>query len=442
MSHCLLKWWLCGKNKAANRKQNMMPQTITEKIISQHMGRSVSAGEIVIVPVDGAMATDTTAPLAIQAFYEMGGIRLWDASKFSLVLDHATPAPNERIANLHQLMRDFAAKTGCKLYEVGEGICHQLMVENRHVKPGDIFIGADSHTPTYGALGAFATGMGSTDLAAVMLTGQTWLKVPRSIQIVLHGKLPAGVVAKDIILYLVGQLSISEATYESVEFMGTAVTNLSLSSRMTLANMVAEMGAKAGLVDTTGLALPYKFEPVVPDADAVYRAVYEFDVSALRPQVAKPHSPDNVVDIDAVAGQKISMAFIGSCTNGRLEDWHEAAKVLQGRKLAPGVRLIMAPASKNVFNAALQDGTAAILSEAGATFITSGCGPCVGTHQGVPGNDEAVISSTNRNFRGRMGNPNAQIFLASPAVVAATAVAGEIVDPKDVLAMRGKSECK
>jgi len=410
-----------------------MPQTVAEKIISHHAGQSVQAGDIVIVPVDGAMATDTTAPLAIKAFREMGGTQVWDASKFSLILDHATPAPNERIANLHQMMRKFSAETNCKLYEVGEGICHQLMVENQHVKPGDIFTGADSHTPTYGALGAFATGMGSTDLAAVMLTGQTWLKVPRSIKIVLNGQLPDGVVAKDVILYLVGRLGISEATYEAVEFTGTAVTPLTLASRMTLANMVAEMGAKAGLVDTLGLELPYEFDAISADPDADYRAVYEFDVSELRPQIAIPHSPDNVVDIEAVVGQKVSMAFIGSCTNGRLEDWHEAAKVLEGQKLAPGMRLIMAPASRNVFNAALQDGTAAILSEAGATFITSGCGPCVGTHQGVPGNDEVVISSTNRNFRGRMGNPNSQVFLASPAVVAATAVAGEIIHPEKVI---------
>ena len=410
-----------------------MSQTIAEKIISKHAGHSVQAGDIAIVPVDGAMATDATAPLAIEAFREMGGTKIWDATKLALVLDHATPAPNERVANLHELIRGFAREMACKLYDVGEGICHQLMVENGHVKPADIFIGADSHTPTYGALGAFAAGMGSTDLAAIMLTGQTWLKVPHAIKIVLNGTLPTGVVAKDIILYLVGRLGISGATYEAVEFTGTAVTDLSLASRMTLANMVAEMGAKAGLVDTTGLQLAYDFEPVTPAPDANYRATYEFDVSTMRPQIALPHSPDRVVDIDQALGQKVSMAFIGSCTNGRLEDWHEAAQILKGQTLAPGVRLIMAPASRAVFNAALQDGTAAILSQAGATFITSGCGPCVGTHQGIPGNDEVVISSTNRNFRGRMGNPQSQVYLASPAVVAAAAVAGEIIDPKEIL---------
>lgn len=406
--------------------------TISEKIISQHAGYTVQAGDLAIVPVDGAMGTDTTGPLAIQAFRAMGGKHLWDAAKFALVLDHATPAPNERVANLHQMLRHFAEETGCTLYDVGEGICHQLMVENKHVQPGDIFVGADSHTPTYGALGAFAVGMGSTDLAAVMLTGQTWLKVPNSIKIVLNGRLQLGVVAKDLILYLVGRLGISGATYEAVEFTGTAVTNLTLSSRMTLANMVAEMGAKAGLVDMAGLQLPYDYDPITADPDAVYRAIYEIDVSTIRPQVAAPHSPDNVMDIEQVLGQKVNMAFIGSCTNGRLEDWQAAADVVRGQKIALGVRLIMAPASKAVFNAALRDGTVATLAQAGATFITSGCGPCVGTHQGIPGNNEVVISSTNRNFRGRMGNPKAFVYLASPAVVAAAAVAGEIIDPKEI----------
>ena len=410
-----------------------MNQTSAEKIISRHAGQTVYADDLAIVPVDGAMATDTTAPMAIKAFQAMGGTKLWAPSKVSLILDHATPAPNERISNLHQMMREFAAEHGCHFYEVGAGICHQLMVENDHVRPGDIYTGADSHTPTYGALGAFAVGMGSTDLAAVWLTGQTWLKVPKTIKLVLNGKLPKGVFAKDVILYLVGQMGIAGATYEAIEFTGTAVSEMTLASRMTLANMTAEMGGKAGLVDTTGLQLPYDFEPMLPDADAQYRAIHEFDLTDLQPQVALPHSPDQVVDIDKALGQKVQMAFIGSCTNARLEDFHVAAEVLRGNKIADGVRLIMAPASRHIFNKALQDGTIATLSEAGVSFITSGCGPCVGTHQGVPGNDEVVISSTNRNFKGRMGNPNAQIYLGSPAVVAAAAVAGEIVHPAEVM---------
>ena len=408
-----------------------MKQTLAEKIISEHAGYEVQAGDIAIVEVDGAMATDATAPFAIKAFKEMGGTELWDAKRFSLILDHATPAPNERVANLHALMREFARETGCHFYDVGEGICHQLMVENHHVRPGNIFVGADSHTPTYGALGALAVGMGSTDTAGVMLTGRTWLKVPQTIRFVLAGTVNPGVSAKDIILHIVGKLGVAGANYDAVEFTGEVVHTLTLASRMTLANMVAEMGAKTALVDTTNLTLPYDFTPLSSDEDATYKAVHDLDLSSLRPQIALPHSPDQVVAIDNVLGKKIDAAFIGSCTNARLEDLQAAAEVVRGRTLS--VRLIIAPASRNVFNAALTDGTIAALSEAGATFITSGCGPCVGTHQGVPGDGETVISSTNRNFRGRQGNPQAQIYLASPAVVAAAAITGKITDPAELV---------
>jgi len=410
-----------------------MAQTIAEKILSQHAGHPVSAGEIIIVPVDGAMATDATAPLAIKAFEEMGGRRLWDPGRVSFIIDHASPAPNERIGNLHRLMREFHQRMGGHFYDVGEGICHQLMVENGHVRPGDLFVGADSHTPTYGALGAFAVGVGSTDLAAVMLTGKIWLKVPETIRIELDGRIPKGCSAKDLILFLVGRLSVSGATYQAIEFAGPAVHALSLASRMTVANMAAEMGAKTGFVDMAGLQLPYEFAPLHPDADAPYRARYRFDVSELTPQVALPHSPDNVRPITELLGRRIDQAFIGSCTNARLEDLHMAARVLQGRQISSRVRLIIAPASKKVLDAALEDGTVLALSRAGATFITSGCGPCVGTHLGIPGDGEVVISSTNRNFRGRMGNPQASIYLGSPAVVAASALFGEISDPVALL---------
>jgi 3-isopropylmalate/(R)-2-methylmalate dehydratase large subunit len=421
-----------------------MKQTVAEKIISRHYGRPVAADEIVIVPVDGVMATDATAPFAIRAFGEMaqgrgaGGTTsrrqgLWDADRVSLIIDHAAPAPNERVANLHRLMRDFHAEMGGHFYDVGSGICHQLIVENGHVRPGDVFIGADSHTPTYGALNAFAVGVGSTDLAAVMLTGKIWLKVPESIRIELRGTLPKGIAAKDVILFLLGELSVSGATYMAVEFTGPAVAPLTLASRMTLANMSAEMGAKTGLVDPQGLALPAPFEPVHADPRARYAHQYSFDVSSLRPQIALPHFPDNVRPIDEALGQRVDQAFIGSCTNARLEDLHMAARILRGKRVHPGVRLIIAPASRKVFNAALNDGTAQALSDAGATFITSGCGPCVGTHQGIPGDGDVVISSTNRNFQGRMGNPRASIFLGSPAVVAAAALRGQISDPVALL---------
>lgn len=407
-----------------------MKQTISEKIISHHAGKPVKAGEIAIVKVDGVMATDATAPFAIKAFRAMGGKKVWDKEKVSLVIDHASPAPNEAVANLHKLMREFSSEMGCKLYDIGEGICHQLMIENEHVKPNDLFLGADSHTPTYGAINAFGIGVGSTDLAATMLTGKTWLKVPKTIKIILNGELGKNVTAKDLILFLVKQLGSEGANYQAVEFTGETIKNMTLASRMTLANMSSEMGAKTGLVDTAGLQLWYPYEAIPPDKNAEYARELSFDVSSLRPQIAKPHSPENVVPIDETLGAKIHYAFIGSCTNTRLEDLHAAANVLKGKKISNQVRLVIAPASKKVFNEALQDGTIEILSNAGATFITSGCGPCVGSHLGIPSDGEVVLSSANRNFKGRMGNPNALVYLASPAVVAASALAGEIVEPE------------
>ncbi len=419
-----------------------MPQTAAEKILSRKAGEAVRAGDIAVVPVDGAMATDATAPFAIKAFEGMGGKRVWDPRRVSLILDHATPAPNERVSTLHVMMREFAREHGTHFYDVGEGICHQLMMENGHVAPGELFVGADSHTPTLGALGAFAIGVGSTDLAAVMLTGRIWLKVPRTVRIELSGTLRRGTYAKDVILHLVGKLGIAGATYEAVEFGGSATRAMSLASRMVLANMVAEMGAKTAIVDTDELRLPEAlagrtFDDHGPDEGAEYRAVHHLDVSDLGAQVAVPHSPDAVRDVREVAGTRVQQAFIGSCTNSRLEDLHVAAAILRGKRVAPGVRLIIATSSRRILNQAVADGTFGTLSEAGASFITSGCGPCVGTHQGVPGDGETVISSTNRNFRGRMGNPHANVYLGSPAVVAAAALAGEIVDPAQFLPEEG-----
>lgn len=409
----------------------MKPQTIAEKILSAHAGYPVYAGELCIVPVDGAMATDTTAPLAIKAFEEMGGEKLATPDKFHLIIDHAAPAPNERIANLHQLMRNFASTQQCALYDIGSGICHQVMVDHHTVKPGDIFMGADSHTPTYGALNAFACGVGSTDLAAVMLTGKIWLKVPHSIRVILHGHhLQPGVSAKDIALEVVKQLTISGATYQSVEYHGELLHHLTLSDRMVLCNMVAEMGAKTGIVSPEGLQLPYLFNPVFADKEAAYTRVLEIDAAALHPKIAIPHSPDNVHDVSAYVGTPITYGFIGTCTNGRLSDLQAAANILRGRSLAPGVRLVIAPASRQVLLDALQDGTIQTLIAAGAAIINSGCGPCVGTHDGVPGDGEVVISAANRNFQGRMGNPQSKIFLASPATVAASVLTGCISLPK------------
>ena len=410
-----------------------MPQTTAEKLISQHAGRDVYAGELAIVNVDGVMATDATGPFALKSFRDMGGTKLCDASRVSLILDHATPAPNEKISNLHQMLREFSNEMGNHFYDVGEGICHQLMVENEHVKPGDIFLGADSHTTTYGALNAFAIGVGSTDLAAVMLTGKTWLKVPETIRIELVGNMPKGLTAKDLILHIVGHIGIAGATYMSIEYTGEAIQNFTLASRMVLANMAAEMGAKAGLVDPTGLELWYDWQPIYSDTDASYFSQHTIDVSELKPQIALPNLPSNVENIDVALGTKIQQAFIGSCTNARLEDLHLAAHILKDKQVSKNVRLMIYPASRKIYNEALADGTIATLSSAGATIFNAGCGPCVGTLGGVPADGDVIISSTNRNFKGRMGNPNAEIYLGSPAVVAASALTGEITNPADIL---------
>lgn len=404
--------------------------TIAEKILSTHAGYEVRAGDMCIVPVDGCMATDTTAPLALKAFKEMGAEKLFDKNKFHLILDHAAPAPNERIANLHNLMRVFAKEQGCSLYDIGSGICHQVMVDNEKVKPGDVFMGADSHTPTFGALNAFACGLGSTDLAAVMMTGKIWLKVPSTIKVVLNGTLASNVSGKDLALLICKKLSISGATYQAVEYEGTAVEKLNLSQRMALCNMSAELGAKTGLVNPKGLELPYDFTPIFADEGAVYSKIIEIDVNKLQPQIAIPNSPDDVHDVSKYIGTKINYAFIGTCTNGRLDDLHAAAKVLKGKHIAVGVRMVIAPASRKVLLDGLSDGTIQTLVEAGATIINSGCGPCVGSHEGVPGDGEVVISTANRNFKGRMGNPNAEIYLGSPATVAASALQGFIVVPE------------
>lgn len=409
-----------------------MGKTIVEKILSQHVGREARPDDIVIVPVDGVMATDTTAPLAIRAFHEMGGRRVWNPDKCFFVIDHAAPAPNERIANLHLMMRKFTLEQGITLYETGEGICHQLMVEKDVVRPGHVFIGADSHTCTYGALGAFGTGVGSTELGGILLTGKIWLRVPKTVKIEVKGRLSAGVHAKDLILYVLGKMGIAGATYQSIEFSGNSISALSLAGRMVLANMAVEMGAKTGFVHPEGLTLPYPFQPMMPDKDAVYHRTVTIDAARIRPMVSLPHSPQNAVPVDQVAGEAIHCGFIGTCTNGRLEDLHAAAAILKGRKVHPHVRLIIAPASREVFAAALRDGTAEILTEARATIIPAACGPCVGTLNGIPGDGEVALSTGNRNFKGRMGNPNAKIFLASPATVAASVMEGRIANPLEI----------
>ncbi len=406
-----------------------MGQTIVEKIISSHAGKTVYEGEVVIARVDTAMASDTTAPLAIKAFRSMGGKTVWDPNGCILVIDHAAPAPNERIANLHLMMREFAREQQCMLFEAGEGICHQLMIEKNIARPGQIIAGADSHSTSYGAIGALGTGVGSTDLAAVLLTGKIWLKVPGTIKVEIKGHMPEGLQGKDLILTVLRETGIAGANYQSMEFSGEAILRLSIADRITLANMMIEAGAKTGFVHSDGLELPYEFTPVIPDPDAVYRRTIKIDATAIQPMVSRPHSPDDAVPVGEVEGRPVHYAFIGTCVNGRLEDLHMAARILKGARIHPGTRLLIGPASRQVFLDAVRDGTAEILTAAGATFIPPGCGPCVGTHNGVPGDNEVVVSTGNRNFKGRMGNPNADIYLASPATVAASAMEGRITNP-------------
>jgi len=412
-------------------------KTISEKILSAHSGTDARAGDIVIADVDFVMGQDGTSPLAIRALEEMGVDSLFDPAKVALVMDHSSPSPIEGVSALHTIMRDFGKKTGCKIYDVGEGVCHQLIPEHGHVVPGDLMVGCDSHTCTYGALNVFSTGVGSTDGAAAMASGKLWFKVPVTMKVTYTGQLQPGVYSKDLILHLAGQIGVDGATYEAIEFHGPVIDDMSIEARMTISNMAIEVGAKAGLMKADAKTLAW-FEgrgdkvPLVvdPDPDATYVRELTFDASTIGPQVAKPHAVDNVSPIEEVIGTPIAQGVLGTCTNGRLEDLKIAAEILRGNKVHPDVRFIVAPASKRVFLDAMEAGYVRDLIAAGAVFVTPGCGPCVGTHNGVPSDGENVISTANRNFKGRMGNSNAFIYLASPATVAASVIAGKIVDPR------------
>ncbi len=396
-----------------------MAKTLAEKILSKHSGKDLTAGDYAVCAVDFMLATDATAPIAIKSWREMGGEQISHPEKMVLVLDHATPCPNQKIAALHSLMRSFAAEHAIKLYEVGDGVCHQLVLEDRLVKAGELVLGADSHTCTYGALGAMSCGVGATDLAATMLTGKSWFRVPETIRIDLTGNFAPHVYAKDVILHIVGQLGSNGALYKSVEFYGEILDELELSSKATLCNMAVEMGAKNCFIcdATTNIS---------SDHDALFSETIQIDLSTIAPMVAKPHTVDNVEQVQSLEKTIINQGFIGSCTNGSLADLKIAANILSGGKIASGVRLLVSPASKKILIAAIKDGTIEILLDAGATLLTPGCGPCVGTHNGIPGDGENVISSTNRNFTGRMGNNKANVYLASPATVAASVLAGWI----------------
>ena len=418
-----------------------MGQTFAQKVLARKAGlREVEPGQIVTVQPDKLLTHDNTAAIA-RIFREIGVEKVARPEISVIVLDHVVPAATEGHARNHQQIREFVREQGiASFYDVGEGICHQVLPEKGHALPGYLIVGSDSHTPTHGAFGAFAAGIGRTEAAAVMATGEIWLMVPHTFRISIEGQLQEGVYAKDIILYIIGELGADGADYRAVEFTGPVLGELTVASRMVLCNMVAEMGAKIGVAepdDKTRAWLNGRsvagFQEVFADPDASYERVIEYDVSGLLPQVAKPHTVDNVVPVTEVLGTRIDQAFIGTCTNGRLEDFRVAAQILGGRKIAPNTRLLILPASREVLLAAVAEGIITELITAGAAVLNPGCGPCLGAHQGVMAPGEVTISTANRNFKGRMGCKEAQVYLASPATVAASARAGEIVDPREFL---------
>ena len=414
-----------------------MGKTAAEKILSRASGVEVEAGDYVEAEVDAALMPDLTALLAFRAMKEMSYERVWDPDRVIVVLDHSAPASTLRAASIHRELRRLAAAQGFHLYDVGEGVCHQVFAEEGYAKPGMLIIGADSHTCTHGAFGAFATGVGSTDMGAILATGRIWLRVPETIEVKVKGKLQERVSAKDLILHIVGLIGSDGANYKALEFKGETIRALSISSRMTICNMAIEMGAKTGIIEADEKTITYlkggmsnPIEPVRGDPDAEYLKTIEVDASKLEPQVACPNSVDNVKPVGEVEGEAVDQVVIGSCTNGRLEDLEAAAEILRGRHIHRNVRLLVVPASRKVYMEALRRGIIDILVEAGATILSPGCGPCFGGHIGLLAPGEVSLSTTNRNFRGRQGSPEAEVYLCSPETAAASALKGEITDPR------------
>jgi 3-isopropylmalate/(R)-2-methylmalate dehydratase large subunit len=417
-----------------------MGKTLAEKILSLKAGTDVNSGDIVITPIDLAFVQDTTGPLTVREFLNNGFEKLANPAKTVLFIDHAAPSPNSQLSTDHITLRDFAQKTSCILSDAGDGVCHQLVAENI-AKPGDVIVGADSHTVTAGGIGAFATGMGSSDIAVAMALGKTWFRVPETIKVVCTGKFFKGVYAKDLILHLIGLIGADGATYKALEFNGETVRNMTIGERLTIANMAVEAGAKVGLFPSDETTRQYlkeqgresQYHPLSADADAVYERIIEIDAAKLEPTVSRPHTVDNTALAKDLKGTKIQQVAIGTCTNGRIEDFEIAASILKGRKRHPSTRLLITPASRTILKQMIKAGYAEILLDAGAIILPPGCGSCLGLHQGVLGDGEACLSTANRNFKGRMGNPNSFIYLGSPATAAATALTGEITDPREVL---------
>ncbi|MCL2359090.1 3-isopropylmalate dehydratase large subunit [Candidatus Bathycorpusculum sp.] len=422
-----------------------MKMNITEKILAKASGKKiVHPGEIIDANVDMVMTHDLTGPLAVEAFKKIGSQKVWDNKKIVVILDHQVPAESVKAAELHKTMRDFAKDQKLTIYDVGRGgVCHQVMPEKGHVTPGTVIVGSDSHTCTYGAFGSFATGIGSTEAAAVMATGKIWFKVPPTIKLDIKGKFKNHVYPKDLILNIIGNLGVDGAIYRAAEFTGPTIKAMSIAGRMTLCNMAVEMGAKNGIIapdqtTTDFLVNRIKKMPNIDklqsDPDAEYERTVEFDVSKLEPQIACPSSVDNVKPISEIGNIPINQAFIGSCTNGRLEDLQIAAQIIKGKKIKDNVRALIIPASQEVWSQANNEGLLKIFTDAGAIVCGSACGPCLGGHIGLLAAGETCVASSNRNFIGRMGSTQANVYLASPATVAASAIAGRIISPLEAKA--------
>ena len=422
-----------------------MPQTVSEKIFSKASGKKVKAGDFVLASIDCAMTHDITGPLAVEGFREIvkGKKRqnVWDPEKIIILFDHQVPADSLNAAANHILLREFANEQSILNYDVFEGVCHQVMPEKGHVKPGDLIVGSDSHTCAYGALGAFSTGIGSTDMAFVFATGKLWFRVPETFKFEVEGKLPRCVYPKDVILHLIGDVGVEGARYKTAEFCGSTVGSMDIPGRMTMCNMAIEMGGKAGIVEADGTTEKYLRERVPDfkldpkwksDKDAVFAETRTYDVSDLSPQVACPHNVDNVKTVEEVEGTKINQVFVGSCTNGRFEDIEIVAKMMNGEKVAKGVRLLIIPASHTEYMKTLRAGYIEQFMEAGAIVESPCCGPCMGGSFGLLGKGEVGLSTSNRNFKGRQGSPDAFVYLSSPATAAASALYGEIKDPRKI----------
>jgi homoaconitate hydratase family protein len=417
-----------------------MGKTFAEKILALKAGLEETVpGQIVTVQPDRLLTHDNTSAIA-KTFRKIGVDRVANPNMNVIILDHVTPAANETYAQSHKETRDFVREQGiAAFYDIGEGICHQVLPEQGHALPGMLIVGSDSHTPSHGALGAFAAGIGRTEAAAVMATGEIWLRVPESMRMVVEGSLPERVSAKDLVLYIIGDIGADGADYRSVEFSGPTIAGMSVASRQVLCNMAAEMGAKNGYVAPDGTTRAWlagrtdtEYQEVLPDPDAAYAQVLHYDVGNLAPQVATPHRVDNVAPAAEIEGTRIDQAVIGTCTNGRIEDLQAAADLLRGKRIAPSVRLLVLPASRAVLLDAIEAGIISDLLAAGATLLNPGCGPCLGAHEGCMAPGERTISTANRNFQGRMGSREAEIYLASPATVAASALTGMITDPRQV----------